>query len=139
MHHTRKLSYKNWLTAILLLLAATGCRTHLPPSAERFYKTELYFGAEKPDGTEVSSAEWGVFRDEVITPRFRAGFTVLEGYGQWLHESGAVQQETSKVVVFLYQKPKPAEAHIEAIRRLYCERFDQEAVIRVDERVYVSF
>lgn len=125
--------------SLFLLLLLNGCGTHLPSSAERFYKTELYFGTEKPDGTALSPAAWADFRDRVITPRFQAGFTVLESYGQWLHESGAVQRETSKVVVFLYDTPQPADKHIETIRRLYCEQFEQEAVMRVDERVHVSF
>lgn len=123
----------------LLLVLGSGCQSlpHAPKKAAPFYKTELYFGTELPDGGHVTLASWQKFLREVVTPRFREGFTVLEGYGQWLHESGQVHREQSKVLILLYQENRSRD--IEAIRKDYCKRFGQQSVIRVDEKVYLDF
>ena len=101
---------------------------------ERFARTELFFGSEKPDGSEVSNEEFTMFLNAVITPRFPDGLTLLVGRGQFLNAQGKLVQERSWLLILLY----PMEAHqdssmkIEEIRTLYKQCFQQESVLRVD-------
>ncbi|MGD9563348.1 MAG: DUF3574 domain-containing protein [Pyrinomonadaceae bacterium] len=111
--------------------------------AEKFYRTELYFGLSKPDGTMVSDDDWKAFLAEVVTPRFPDGFTVLKGMGQYRTKSGRIVSEPSEVVIFLYagRDKRASRTKIEEIRAAYVKRFDQESVLRVDlaKRVSVFF
>ncbi len=105
-----------------------------PFLGERFARTELFFGSEKPDGSEVTNEEFTMFLNEVITPRFPDGLTLLEGRGQFLNAQGKTVKERSWLLILLY----PVEAHqnssikIEEIRQLYKQCFQQESVLRVD-------
>src|SRR5512134_1895359 len=56
----------------------------------------VYFGRNRPDGGVVSDAEWQGFLDEVVTPRFPAGLTVVAAAGQWRGGSGAVERERAE-------------------------------------------
>jgi hypothetical protein len=115
---------------------ASGCALAAPGiGAEPWLRTELFFGAAKPDGTVVTVAEWEAFLDAEITPRFPEGLTVLDGAGQWQEADGDIIEEHSKVVLLLYPRTAQAESHaeIEAIRAAYEQVFGQEAVLRSDD------
>jgi hypothetical protein len=103
--------------------------------AEPWVRTELFFGTAKPDGTTVTDAEWEAFLDEVVTPRFPDGFTVLSGEGQWQGEDDQIVEERSKIVILLYPRAAIDEsnAEIEEIRTAYERRFQQESVLRADD------
>lgn len=111
--------------------------------AEPFARTQLFFGADKPGGTEVTEEEWRRFLDREVTWRFPDGLTVLTGVGQFRDASGAIVQERSKVLILLYpsKKRKESDRKIEMIRDAYKRDFSQESVLRVDDRrpVLVSF
>ena len=111
--------------------------------AEPYVRTQLFFGADKPDGTEVTEQEWSRFLDREVTSRFPDGLTVLTGVGQFRDASGVVTQESSKVLILLYPSKKSKESNrkIEMIREAYKRDFKQESVLRVDDRrpVLVSF
>src|SRR5688500_17622035 len=111
--------------------------------AENYYRTELYLGMSIPGGSTVSDAAWEQFLDDVVTPLFPDGFTVLAGRGQYREASGTIAKEPSHVLVFLYRKSerRAASAKIESIRAEYKKRFAQESVLRVDitKSVLVSF
>ena len=103
----------------------------------------MYFGRDKNDGTQVSDDEWSSFLDEVVTPKFPDGLTVLEGRGQYRLENGTIVKENSKVLILLYT-PKTRLVNsrkIDQIRNEYKKRFKQESVMRIDLRqtVKVSF
>jgi hypothetical protein len=108
-----------------------------------FARTELYFGRNKPDGSTVSEEDWRKFVDEIITPRFPDGFTVLNGDGQFRGKDGAIVREESKVLILFYERKdrKPVGSRIEEIRGEYKKRFNQESVLRLDltKSVRVSF
>ena len=108
--------------------ASTAIRT------EKFMRTELYFGRNIPTGGSVSETEWQTFLDEVVTPRFPGGLTVLDADGQWRGNDGSISREESKVIVLLYPRKQRKEANvkIEEIRAEYKKRFTQEAVMRID-------
>src|SRR5215204_2426619 len=72
--------------------------------ADKFFRTELYFGTGKPDGGLVTAEEWDKFLETEVTPRFPDGFTVLEGYGQFKGSAGKIVRETSLILVLFYPK-----------------------------------
>ncbi len=113
---------------------------HLPWLQEVWKRTELYFGASRPDGTSVTTAEFMQFMDRQVTPRFPAGLTLLTGYGQYLDSTGVLVKERSMVLILLYpQDAKDADAKIQCIREQYKQDYGQESVLRVDNFAWVSF
>lgn len=112
-------------------------------SAEKFFRTELYFGMNKPDGGRVSDEDWNKFLETVVTPRFPEGFTILEGYGQFKDSESRIVREESRVLILFYPKKKREAVNpkIEELRAVYKKQFDQESVLRLDFRqsVAISF
>jgi hypothetical protein len=90
----------------------------------------VYFGRNRPGGGSVSDAEWQGFLNEVVTPRFPAGLTVVQATGQWKGQSGVVEQERSEIVTLLHAGDKVARRSVAEIAAEYKRRFQQEAVLR---------
>ncbi len=90
----------------------------------------VYFGRNRPGGGSVSDTEWQGFLNEVVTPRFPAGLTVVEATGQWKGQSGVVEQERSEIVTLLHAGDEPARRSVAEIAAEYKGRFQQEAVLR---------
>lgn len=99
----------------------------------------MYFGLQRRDGSPVTEQEWKSFVEQVVTPRFPAGLTVFDGAGQWRNATGHVEREPSKVLVILHPNSESLDAKIDEVRRLYCERFSQEAVMKVTSPARVAF
>jgi hypothetical protein len=97
-------------------------------------RTELFFGTAKPDGV-VTDSEFFKFVDDVITPRFPDGLTVLKGEGQFRGDNGEIVKEDSFVLILLYSLEgfRESSRRINAIRELYKAQFRQESVLRVDD------
>jgi hypothetical protein len=112
-------------------------------AADPFVRTELFFGTEKPDGSEVTKKEWRQFLADEVTPRFPDGLTVLDGIGQFRDSSGTIIREKSFVLVLLYPAETLEESSekIDLIREAYKTAFEQQSVLRVDDPspVLVSF
>ena len=56
-----------------------------PGTTKGWVDTKLYFGLGPADHPEqgISEADWRAFLDAVVSPRFPAGLSVLDVYGQW--------------------------------------------------------
>lgn len=110
---------------------------------ESFIRTELFFGRNKPDGSEVSAEEFNDFLNVTITPEFPDGLTVLDGIGQFRDANGNTIREKAKVLILLYPSntKRPSSRKIERVRTAYKNRFQQQSVLRVDDvlPVKVSF
>jgi hypothetical protein len=128
----------------------TGCVTSSPPGAAHagcggvsgsalWARTELYFGMGKPDNTFTTNDEYQHFIDEQVSPRFRDGFTVFEGRGQYLDPKGRMWREPTKVLVLMYPPDASKSTAIDQIRNAYKTEFRQEAVLRVDGTTCVAF
>ena len=111
-------------------------------AAEPFIRTELFFGTEKPDGSEVTDAEFLGFLDREITPRFPDGLTLVAADGQF-RDGTVIIKERSKLLILLYPQDAAREksAAIEEIRDRYEREFKQQSVLRADDPrpVCVSF
>ncbi len=99
----------------------------------------VYFGRNRPDGGMVSDAEWQGFLDEVVTPRFPAGLTVVAAAGQWRGASGAVERERAEVLTLLHDGSAASRAAVGELVAEYKRRFRQEAVLRERVRTCARF
>ena len=109
-------------------------------SAEVWARTELYFGTNRPDNTEVTDAQFQEFIDHEVTPRFSDGLTLLTGNGQFRNSAGVLIREKSHVLILFYPVQTPgANKKIQDIRGAYKRYFAQESVLRVDSFSLISF
>ena len=122
-------------------------RRRVPEGSQRrqalaFVRTELFFGTAKPEGV-VTDDEFRAFVDEVVTPFFPEGLTVVKADGQFRGADGQTIKEDSYVLILLYpvEDQKASSRNIDEIRRDYMNRHRQESVLRVDDPflVWVSF
>jgi hypothetical protein len=90
----------------------------------------VYFGRNRPEGGTVGDQEWARFLEEVVTPRFPAGYTVVEAAGHWRGRSGQVEREQTELITFLYGGGETDRQKVAEIAAEYKRRFRQEAVLR---------
>jgi Protein of unknown function (DUF3574) len=113
-----------------------------PGSTEGWVRTELYFGLGPVDHPDqgVSEAQWLDFLDREVTPRFPAGLSAVNLYGQWQGKGDAVPSRLrSKVLIILYQNTVENRARIDAIRAAWKQRTGDQSVLRVTQPADVSF
>jgi uncharacterized protein DUF3574 len=132
------------LLASALVLA--GCAA-VPPSlcspaetqAGCAVATQLFFGLSRPDGADVSAAEWQSFLAETVTPRFPAGFTVSAVEGQWRADgTAAIVRESSRILLIVHPAGE-GDAAIAAMIDAYKARFRQDSVLRLDTKAIAHF
>lgn len=95
-------------------------------------EVSLTFGRRKPDGREVTFAQWeGFVRSEVV-PRFPEGFSVIDVEGGWYDaKSGRTIEERSKRLSVVLDV-SPDNVDLQPWRDLaarYKGLFQQEAVM----------
>ena len=131
MRGVGKMNATHGIMALLLGISTAGCQSRLP-HAQHWLRTELYFGLSIHGGGTISEADWQTFVDEQVTPRFPDGLSIQQAEGQWKDRTGHIDHESSRVLILLHPRSDDVSSKIEEIRRLYKERFHQEAVMRVD-------
>jgi len=90
---------------------------------------ELYFGRAIAGRSDLTDAEWNQFRDEVITPNLRNGFTVLDGEGAWLSpRTQTTIRESTKILVTSMPDTAVSAIAIGHVRDAYKAEFRQIAV-----------
>ncbi len=103
-------------------------------------ETMLFLGMDKPDGAEVSVTEFAHFIEEVVTPRWKEGYTILEAAGLWYSEQRRMtDRESTRILLRLHDGGAAESSDAEAIRAAYIQRFDQDAVLRTDRRTCADF
>lgn len=145
-----------------ILIALTGCASEpLPPvhtkdpasstlqgdptrpAEAKWLRTELYFSLGRVGGgvqEVISPAQWQAFLDTEVTPRFPAGFSVLDAYGQW-RDQGAKEPERllTKVIVKLHEDNAQNAERIEAIRLAWKRVTGDLSVLKVSQAAQISF
>ncbi len=145
---------------LVALLLAGGCAEYRAPGLEAippvtgaaadrhacegsgilYRRTELFFGLARPGGAPVTAQEFTRFLDEIVTPRFPMGSTVLEAEGRFRDRHGNLIREAARILILLYDAgDRSAPERIEAIRAAYRRAFGQESVLRADGGACVSF
>lgn len=95
------------------------------------FKTTLYFGQNKKDGTIVTEAEFIGFLRSVVDHEFE-GYTVFNGLGRWKGTS-----ELCKVLTVLTSE-KPLGS-VSLICSAYCKLFNQDCVLVERSHVDMEF
>lgn len=112
-----------------------------PPLLEPASEARLYFGLQRGrGGGPIGEAEWQAFVDEVVTPRFPDGLTVLDAYGQWrAHEGAPIAREASKVLVVVVDSLRERLPDLRAVAGTYKARFRQQSVLLTAKPVCAAF
>jgi len=121
--------------------ALSGDAAH-PAAARGWVDTKLYFGLGPLDqpGEGISEAEWRDFLDREVTPRFPAGLSVLDVYGQWRGRDATTPSRLrSKLLIIDYPDTQENRDKIEAIRAAWKTRTLQQSVLRVTQPADISF
>lgn len=100
-------------------------------------RTELFLGADRPDGGVVTDEEFAAFLAEEVTPRFPDGYSVIDGTGYWRGPADDRTEAERAHVVVIYRRGN-ADA-VRAISEAYLRRFGQDAVLRVNVPARVWF
>jgi hypothetical protein len=98
---------------------------------------ELFFGRGLPDGGEVSDTAWRDFVDQVVTPRFPDGLTILDAVGQY-RAGAAPGSERSKLLIMVVVDAQDLDARVDAVIASYKTQFQQRSVLRVDGSTCVA-
>lgn len=122
-----------WWAASSTPTAATA------PAQQLQLLDRLYFGRAQPDGQEVSEQAWADFLRDTVTPRFPHGLTVLSGQGQWQEAGGGIVHERSYVIELVHADTAQETAGVRAIVAAYKQRFGQESVMWLRQRVEAAF
>jgi uncharacterized protein DUF3574 len=145
------------VASLALALSACTARQGLAPSAttptltndpahpgvtQGWLDTKLYFGLgliDQPQNS-ISEARWRQFLDEEVTPRFPAGFSVLDVYGQWQGKNQPTPERLhSKLLVIDHPNTPENSAKIDAIRTAWKKLTGDQSVLRVTQPADVSF
>lgn len=113
-----------------------------PGTAHGWVDTKLYFGLGPADRPEqgINETEWRSFLDREVTPRFPAGLSVVDVYGQWQSKGERhVERLRSKILIIDCADTKENREKIEAIRAAWKQKTGDESVMRVTEPADVSF
>jgi hypothetical protein len=102
-------------------------------------RTELYFGLSKHGGGEIAGQDFDAFINEVVTPRFPDGLTIVDAIGQWRDSNGQFVHEKTKLLIVLHPASVSSAQAIEEIRSQYKFRFGEESVMRVTSSAAVAF
>ncbi|WP_372623873.1 DUF3574 domain-containing protein [Falsiroseomonas sp.] len=117
--------------------ALAACPAGLSPATV----AETFFGRNAGGREVVSDADWARFLDEVVTPAFPDGLTVLDGAGQWRGRAGQVARERTKLLLVALPGGTPAEAtaRLAPVIAAYRARFGQESVMVTTRAGCVGF
>jgi hypothetical protein len=90
---------------------------------------QLFFGQRIPDGGRVTSKQWRSFLEHTVTPRFPAGFTVYDAYGQWQSPgTRSAGREHTKVIMIVAADGAPSREGIALVTGEYRKLFHQQSV-----------
>jgi len=113
-----------------------------PGSTSGWERTELYFGLGPADNAAqgISESDWRAFLDREVTPRFPAGLSVQDVYGQWLSKGRSEPERLrSKLLIILHPGNAENAAKIDAIRTAWKQKTGDQSVLRVTQPADVSF
>ncbi len=118
-----------------------------PATTQNWVDTKLYFGLGPANAPHkgMTEARWRAFLDKEVTPRFPAGLSVIDVYGQWLSKSAQTtpnphpERIRSKLLIIDYPATSENEAKIEAIRVAWKRLTGDQSVLKVTQPADVSF
>jgi hypothetical protein len=139
---------RSWVHASASASAQTAASATLqgdaahPAQAKGWVETRLYFGLGPADapGEGTSEAQWREFLDREVTPRFPAGLSVVDVYGQWQgQQQSSISRIRTKMLIIDHAATAEDAARLEAIRVAWKQRTHEHSVLEVTEPAEVSF
>lgn len=138
---------------IFILLGMISCKSTPDLSTEKnWIKVELYFGAEVPGPgediitgsydaiTDVTDEDFRIFLREIVVPRFKYGFTVIEGIGGWERDGELIVEKSRKLILLVEAKYlEESKTSINEIISAYTTQFNQDAVMQIMYEAKVDF
>ncbi|HEX3485443.1 MAG TPA: DUF3574 domain-containing protein [Micropepsaceae bacterium] len=132
---------KSLAFAAIVMLA--GCAAGTPqacaPGLSHMIQADLFFGRAVTGRAMVSDEDWRGFLDEEVTPRFPAGFSVEDAYGQYRNGAGNIAREQSKHLIVVTAGGADDQARLNAIREAYKRRFMQESILLAQTPMCAGF
>jgi Protein of unknown function (DUF3574) len=118
------------LGSVAVAAAADAAEVSCPiPNQTPMLVVQLFFGLSIKDRGPVSESEWKSFLRQTVTPRFPDGFTVYDGYGQWLNpKTHSIAREKSKIILIAVPDSEVTRAKISEVSAAYQRDFHQQAV-----------
>ena len=113
-----------------------------PPVASHWVDTRLYFGLDPADVPykRVTDAVWRNFLDKEVPPRFSAGVSVIDVYGQWQgKEQKLPERVRTKLLTIYYPDTNDNRDQIESIRLAWKKRTGDQSVLKETEPADISF
>ncbi len=109
--------------------AAPPSHACLLPSEQGMLVAELFFGRSLRGRAPLTDAEWADFAARVITPNFPAGFTVIDGEGQWQNPAtGAISRERTKILLVVAPPAPDLASRLTAVIDAYKAGYRQQSV-----------
>ena len=113
-----------------------------PAHGQHWVDTRLYFGLGPADAADkgVPEAAWRDFLDKQVTPRFPAGLSVIDVYGQWQGKQQKTPERIrTKLLIIDYPATAENAAKVEAIRVAWKQKTGDQSVMKVTLPADVSF
>lgn len=102
-------------------------------------EARLFFGDQIGGGGLISAAQWQLFTDLEVTPRFPDGFTALTTTGQWRGSNGMIAREFGHELVIVYAPVAGTDQKLDEIRAAYKQRYMQESVLLAESPTCAGF
>ncbi len=103
-------------------------------------RTELYFGGGLRKERGDYETVWNDYLDNVVTPRFPEGLTLVEATGQWrVKEGQSPRRSSSKIIILIHEATPEKFRNLDEIRKIWKEKSGHISVLKVTVPVEVSF
>ena len=119
------------LSTVLLLVCLNNSAEH------NKIKTELYLGLSDSKQT-FPIEKWNLFKRNKLE-KVIDGYTELDGNGFWRNSKGKGFYQYSTVIVYLHDDSKIEAQKIDSIIKLVKLEFEQESVLRIEQKVVAEF
>ena len=130
------MNYERVVIAILLVMLFIAL--YKLYNGSKHVKTEMYFGRNMLDGTNVSHDDFHTFLNEVITPLFPMGLTVHTTNGQ-MFDGKQIEKELSFVVVVVHDPTADYNKNIDKAIDSYKTRFKTTQVMQTQYPIDANF
>ncbi len=128
------------LWAINAMAQRSDSSTESVSSELSWTRTELYYGAGRLPADGTKDTRWENYINEVVTPRFPEGLTLLEGTGQWRVKEGQTpRRNRTRILILIHEDTEEKSRKVDEIRTLWKEISGQQSVLRVSQPADVSF
>lgn len=120
----------------LVLACCSGAPENRCKSGEQpMLLAQLFFGRNIGAIQGVSDAQFGEFVERHVATRFPAGLTQVRATGRWKAADATVIAERSDIVTLVVPDRPATHAELDAVRRDYISRFQQQSVLLTHQRV----